>query len=261
MDIQALLNALFRWIHIASGILWIGLLYWFNFVNIPFAGTMDGDTKKKVVPELLPRALYWFRWAAAYTWATGVILLFVVFYHGGIMYPQDVGKEWTMVDSLVLWAIIVAAVFAYDFLAKSAVAKNLKQFAAVGFVLIGIVIYLMITVGKLDYRSYVIHTGVLFGSIMAFNVWFRIWPSQKKVIAAVKEGTAPDPTLVSLAGSRSRTNTYLSVPLIWMMINMHTTTFAMSGPLMDTVVLLAVVLLGWLGVMRIYKLSAKVKGF
>ena len=77
-----LLSALSRWIHVLAGIVWIGLLYFFNFVNGPFQGTQDGDTKKKVIPELLPRALFWFRWGAAWTWVTGVLLLLLVFYHG-----------------------------------------------------------------------------------------------------------------------------------------------------------------------------------
>jgi len=87
MDYTELTSVVFRWLHIAAGILWIGLLYWFNFVNIPFAGTMDGETKKKVVPELMPRALYWFRWGAAYTWLSGVLLAGIVYYMGGAMLP------------------------------------------------------------------------------------------------------------------------------------------------------------------------------
>jgi len=73
-------NALFRWIHILAGIIWIGMLYFFNWVNGPFAATMDGDTKKKVVPQLMPRALFWFRWGAAWTGLTGILLLGMVFY-------------------------------------------------------------------------------------------------------------------------------------------------------------------------------------
>ena len=71
-----------RWAHIVAGVIWIGHLYFFNFVNGPFAGTMDGETKKKVVPQLMPRALFWFRWGAAWTWGTGFFLLFFVYYHG-----------------------------------------------------------------------------------------------------------------------------------------------------------------------------------
>ena len=65
-----LLNALFRWVHVLAGILWIGMLYFFNFVNAPLAAVLDAEAKRKVVPELMPRALFWFRWGAAWTWAT-----------------------------------------------------------------------------------------------------------------------------------------------------------------------------------------------
>ena len=75
-----LMNPIFKWLHIFAGIIWIGLLYFFNFVNAQFALTMDADSKKKVVPELMPRALYWFRYGAAWTWVTGIILLYVVFF-------------------------------------------------------------------------------------------------------------------------------------------------------------------------------------
>ncbi|MDP6740182.1 MAG: antitermination protein NusG, partial [Planctomycetota bacterium] len=57
-----------RWLHFGAGVLWIGLLYFFNWVNSAFAPTMDAETKKKVIPELMPRCLFWFRWGAMYTW-------------------------------------------------------------------------------------------------------------------------------------------------------------------------------------------------
>ncbi len=90
MEYTDILSVLIRWIHIVAGILWIGLLYWFNWVNIPFAATMDGDTKKKYTPELFPRALFFFRWGAVWTYAAGLLLLMLVFYHGGLMFEQGV---------------------------------------------------------------------------------------------------------------------------------------------------------------------------
>ena len=68
------MHAIFKWFHVIAGVLWIGLLYFFNWVNGHFAATLDADTKKKVVPELMPRTLYWFRWGAAWTWITGILL-------------------------------------------------------------------------------------------------------------------------------------------------------------------------------------------
>jgi len=251
MDI---LSVLFRWLHVAAGILWIGHLYFFNFVNASLAGVLDGETKKKVVPEMMPRALYWFRWGAAYTWITGILLLLLVFYHGGLMFEQ--GVEWG-VGATVMLIVTFGGFALYDVLAKGELAKNSKAFAAVAFVLIVLVTYLMIGWGEFSYRAYNIHIGTLFGTIMAANVWMRIWPSQQKIIAAVKGGTAPDPSLVALAGMRSRHNTYLSVPLLYTMINAHTVVPGADSPFY----LFAVVLVGWGAVMYMYKKSGQLKGF
>jgi uncharacterized membrane protein len=259
-DAVDILNALFRWMHILAGITWIGLLYFFNWVNGPFTGTMDGDTKKKVVPELMPRALYWFRWGAAWTWITGVVLLMIVFYHGGIMF--DAGGGWST-GAIVMVAVVFLATFLYDALHKS-LGKDPKLFGTVAFVLAAAVIVGMVKWGGFSYRAFNIHLGAMFGTMMAFNVWFRIWPAQQKIIKAVKEGTAPDAALGAIAGSRSRHNTYMSVPLFWAMINTHTTTVPTALGIpgdYSFVLLLVVILLGWHIVWHLYKKAGKVKGF
>src|SRR3954462_11580987 len=79
------LQLTFRWLHVIAGVMWIGHLWFFNFVNAQVAKTYDADSKKKVLPEIMPRALYWFRWGAAYTWVTGILLLWVVYWYGGAM--------------------------------------------------------------------------------------------------------------------------------------------------------------------------------
>jgi len=257
-----ILSALSRWIHVLAGIVWIGMLYFFNFVNGPFQGTQDGETKKKVNPELLPRALWWFRMGAAWTWVTGVILLMLVFYHGGITFDPD--GTWDVAAYVVI-ALTFLAPFIYDALHKSPLGKDPKTFGGVAFVLVAVVAFLMARWAGFSYRSYNIHLAVMFGTIMAWNVWFRIWPAQQKIIRAVKDGTAPDAALVALAGARSRHNTYMSVPLVWGMLNAHSTYFA-GGNLgipdaYAFVVFLLVVLLGWHVVWHLYKRAGKVKGF
>jgi uncharacterized membrane protein len=257
-----ILSALSRWMHVLAGVMWIGLLYFFNFVNGPFQGTQDADTKRKVNPELQPRTLYWFRWGAAWTWVTGVLLLALVFYHGGITF--DPNAEWGAAAHVMI-AVTFLAVFLYDALHKSALGKDPKSFGGVSFVLVAVVAFLMARWAGFSYRAYNIHLAVMFGTIMAFNVWFRIWPAQQKILRAVKDGTAPDAALLALAGARSRHNTYLSVPLFWGMINSHTTYFA-GGNLgipedWAFVVFLLVVLLGWHIVWQLYKRAGKVKGF
>ena len=179
MDIA---DALFRWIHILAGIIWIGMLYFFNFVNGPFIGTQDAETKKKVIPELAPRALWWFRIGAAWTWVTGVLLLMLVFYHGGILFQGD--KNWSA-PTFVMIAVVFAAPFIYDALQKSALGKDPKVFGGIAFALSAVVIVAMQNWAGWSYRGMNIHMGGMFGTIMAFNVWFRIWPAQQVIIKGV----------------------------------------------------------------------------
>lgn len=251
MDIT---QSLFRWIHIVAGITWIGLLYFFNFVNSGFAPTLDADSKKKVVPELMPRALYWFRWGAAWTWVTGVLLLALVFYHGRL-FLNDSALGWTP-PTIVMVALTFLAFIVYDLLIKTLGKANYQAFVVVGFLLIAGFAYLAEHWAGFSYRGYEIHVGTMFGTIMAANVWMRIWPAQRRIITAVKNGTAPNPADVGTAGLRSRNNTYLSVPLVWTMINVHTTWASTSW-----LSLMAVIVVGWAVVYLLYKKAGKVKGF
>ena len=257
-----LIPPIFKWLHIIAGVLWIGLLYFFNWVNGHFVATLDAETKKKVVPELMPRTLYFFRWGAAWTWFTGLILLLVVFYHGGLTF--DDGGNWGT-SAFVMIAVTFLGVFLYDFIYKSGLASNVRLVTILSFVLVGVVVYLMKEWAGFSYRSFNIHLGALFGTNMAFNVWFRIWPAQQQIIAAIKNGEAPNGDLVALAGLRSKHNTYMSVPLMWTMINQHTTALAGGnfGITSSTnwLVLMLIVALGWHIVFQLYKKSAKVQGF
>jgi uncharacterized membrane protein len=190
----------------------------------------------------MPRALLFFRWGAAFTWITGVLLLAMVFYHYGITFES--GRFWS-VGAFVMIAVTFVGVYLYDILAKNI--KEPRTLALLGLVLVTILVLAYQQYAGFSYRGYLIHTGTLFGSIMAYNVWFRIWPSQQKIITAVKNG---------LAGLRSRHNTFLSVPLVWTMLNAHSTFLLecwWSLPLM--------VALGWAMVSHLYKAAAKAKGF
>jgi uncharacterized membrane protein len=245
------LQSLFRWIHIVAGVMWIGHLYFFNFVNAQVAPTYDADSKKKVVPELMPRALYWFRWGAAYTWVTGVLLLLVVYYHGGIMF--DFGGTWSPI-AIIMVALVFVAPFIYDALYKTVLKDPTTGFIA-GVVLATAYVCIAAVLADFSFRAYAIHLGAMFGTIMAFNVWFRIWPAQQQIIRATKEGTAPDAALVAIAGLRSKHNTYMSVPLIFMMMSQHATWAA------NWVVLGLIVLVGWGATYWLYGKSKAVKGF
>jgi uncharacterized membrane protein len=167
-DLYSNVHLLLRWIHVIAGIVWIGHLYFFNFVNVPFQGTIGADVKKVVNPQLITRALWWFRWGAMTTFVVG-LLLFTQLY----MYVPGVGFGASELFS-----------------------------AADGMT--GRAIWILI--------------GMLFGSIMWFNVWFIIWPAQKKILTAVRDGVAVDPKLPKRALMTSRINTYLSGPMLFGML-------------------------------------------
>lgn len=167
-DLYSNVHLLLRWIHVIAGIVWIGHLYFFNFVNVPFQGTIGADVKKVVNPQLITRALWWFRWGAMTTFIVG-LLLFTQLY----MYIPGVG-------------------FGVSELFSAA--------------------------GGITGRAIWILIGMLFGTVMWFNVWFIIWPAQKKILTAVRDGVAVDPKLPRRALLTSRTNTYLSGPMLFGML-------------------------------------------
>ncbi|MBT6390048.1 MAG: hypothetical protein HOJ69_02270 [Candidatus Marinimicrobia bacterium] len=256
------ITPIFKWIHIIAGVLWIGLLYFFNWINGHVAATMDGDTKKKVVPELMPRALYFFRWGAAWTWVTGMVLLLLVYWmqmNDSMFRELGIGEEASKFKH-VAYLIPFIMVFVYDAFYKSSLAENTRVATITSFMGIAGVLCLLICVSQMtSYRAYNIHLGTMFGSMMAFNVWYRIWPAQQRIITAIKNGDAPNPADAGMAGLRSKHNTYMSVPLIWTMINEHTV--GVSHYLNGYGLLLVMVAIGWHIVFQIYKKSAKVQGF
>jgi uncharacterized membrane protein len=242
-NVTSWLEMLFRWIHVVAGIAWIGHLYFFNWVNAQVAKTYDADSKKKVVPELMPRALYWFRWGAAYTWITGFLLLVLVYYMGGktsgMLVPVDATFSPGLGHGTSVGLMVVG--FLIYHLLWGAMAKNETVGVAISFVLLAAVVFGLTKV--FSGRAVFIHVGVLFGTIMAANVWMVIWPAQRKIIAAIKGGTAPDAAIVARAGLRSKHNTYMSVPLVFTMISNHYPTI--YGNDLGWAMLLGFVAVGW----------------
>jgi uncharacterized membrane protein len=240
-NVSLWMQLVFRWIHVIAGITWIGHLYFFNFVNGQVAKTYDADSKKKVVPELMPRALYWFRWGAAYTWITGILLLGLVYYMGGTLLSDETPVKLSVgAGAGIGLAVLVVGFGVYDVLWK-AMAKNETVGVAVSFVLLAGVTFGLAQI--FSGRAVYIHIGSMFGTAMAANVWMRIWPAQRKIISAIKAGTAPDGALVATAGLRSKQNTYMSVPLVFTMISNHYT--QVYGSPYAWVYLLGFVAVGW----------------
>jgi uncharacterized membrane protein len=246
---------IFRWIHVLAGVAWIGHLYFFNWVNGPMQKALDGDAKKKVVPQMMPRALYWFRWGAMYTWITGILLLGMVYYMGSML---SAPKGMTIARGFALIFLMPAL---YDVLWKRVFAGKETVGVAVSFAGVAFVTWYMSTF--LPPRAVFIHLGIIFGTAMFMNVWMRIWPAQQKIIAAVRDGQAPDAALAASAGLRSKHNTYMSVPLLFMMISNHYPLFyGYSAGEMNIgwILLLVLVAAGWGGTKLIYNKAGKLTG-
>jgi uncharacterized membrane protein len=161
-ELTSVLQLLVRWFHIFFGIVWIGHLYFFNFVNVPFQGGLDKELKPKVNPPLILRALYWFRWGAMFTFLFGWTLFVLLYWPvGGYLFDAD---------------------------------------------------------GGLSRRGMWLLFGATLGTIMWINVWFIIWPLQKKILGGLMGGPAAPPELAKRAGLASRINTYLSAPMLVGMI-------------------------------------------
>ncbi len=255
------IDLVIRWIHLLAGVVWIGHLYFFNFVNANVAPKLDAETKKKVVPELMPRALFWFRWGAAWTWVSGVLLLFLLYYHGpNLLDDLAGGAKATFGEWGGGFALILFGFFLYDTLFKALAKQHNVAVLAWG---IGAVAFALLCKDVLHYsnRAIYIHQGALFGTTMFMNVWMRIWPAQRRIITATKNGQAPDPADPALAGLRSKHNTYMSVPmLLYMLLGAH-------SPLLGTevdryyVVIPLVLIVSFGATWALYGKAKKVPGF
>jgi len=246
---------LIRWVHVLAGVIWIGLLYFFNWVNSGFAPTMDGETKQKVVPELMPRALFWFRWGAAWTWISGFALLFMMYYHGA--YLGD-----GLASEAGSWALAFGGLFVgflvYDILSKKMAGQLWPNLLVWGAIVTAYGWYLETSLG-FPARAVIVHCGAMFGTAMAANVWMRIWPAQQRIITAIKEGNAPDGADAAMAGIRSKHNTYMSVPLLLYMLSPDQ---AVATSVDQAWLFVAFVMLVGFGVCaRLYNKAAGVSGF
>jgi uncharacterized membrane protein len=145
-----------RWLHVLSGIMWIGILWYFNFVQTPSMPKIPDEQKPAISKVIAPTALFWFRWAALATVVTGLLLAWMNGYIG-----QALGLQ--------------------------------KPFTAIGI-------------------------GMWLALIMAFNVWFIIWPNQKKALGIVQVDAAEKAAAAKMAGMTSRFNTMFSIPMLYCMV-------------------------------------------
>jgi uncharacterized membrane protein len=257
------LNLLLRWIHVFAGIMWVGTTYYFTWLDARLTeeekATLNTETPAQVwmvhsggfyvverrkIPDLVSRTLHWFRWEAGTTWLSGFALLVLVYYlGGGALIDPDVRPLSLGVAVALGIGIIFACGFIYDMMMLSPLSRNEKLFAAIAYVLIVVVAYGLTRV--FSARAAYIHLGAIFGTIMAANVWMHILPAQKRMIAALKEGRKPDERLSAQAKLRSKQNTFMAVPVVFVMISNHFPGVT-YGDRYNWIILSVLVLLGWI---------------
>ncbi len=257
------LNLILRWVHVFAGIMWVGTTYYFTWLDARLteeekAVANTGNAaqiwmvhsggfyvvEKRKVPDLVSRTLHWFRWEAGTTWLSGFALLVLVYYvGGGALVDPDVREISVGMATLIGLGVLVFGWVVYDLLMLSPLGKNEKAFAVVAYLmLVGLTYGLMrVFSGRAAY----IHVGAMMGTIMAANVWMRILPAQKKMIAAINAGGKPDDALSGQAKLRSKQNTFMAVPLVFIMISNHFPGVS-YGDQYNWAVLAVLILAGWI---------------
>lgn len=256
------LNLIFRWIHVFAGIMWVGTTYYFTWLDarlteeekaVANTGTPaqiwmvhSGGfyvVEKRKVPDLASRTLHWFRWEAGTTWLSGFALLVVVYYlGGGALIDSDV-YDISLTKAVALGiGVLLAGWIIYDLVMISALARNEKLVATIFYVLLVVTAYGFTRV--FSGRGAYIHVGALMGTIMAANVWMRILPAQKKMIAAINAGQKLDDSLSAQAKLRSKQNTFMAVPVVFIMISSHFPGVA-YGEHYNWAILSVLILAGW----------------
>ncbi|MFN2498777.1 MAG: urate hydroxylase PuuD, partial [Pyrinomonadaceae bacterium] len=256
------LNLIFRWVHVFAGIMWVGTTYYFTWLDARLteeekAVANTGDAaqiwmvhsggfyvvEKRKVPDLASRTLHWFRWEAGTTWLSGMALMVVIFYlGGGALIDRDV-RDISVGAAVALGVgVLIVGGIVYDLLMLSPLGKNEKAFAVVAYILLVGVSYGLTR--YLSARAAYIHVGAMMGTIMAANVWMHILPAQKKMIAAINEGRKPDDALSAQAKLRSKQNTFMAVPLVFLMISNHFPGVT-YGDQYNWAILAVLILVGW----------------
>jgi uncharacterized membrane protein len=251
------LNLLIRWTHVFAGILWIGQTYLFSWLDKRLEEAARADPEAKVwmvhsggfylvgrqkVPQLLPEKLHWFKWEAAATWVSGMLLLILVYHLGGLMTDDSVSQVSTAAAVTVGVAVLPAGWLLYDSLWRSPLSKYPKLAVLTSFLLLVALAFGLTHL--LSGRAAYMHVGAVIGTVMAANVWLKILPGQRRMVAAIQQKIAPDAALAATAKARSKHNTYLVVPLVFIMISNHFPS-ATYGHDYNWAILALLVLVGW----------------
>jgi uncharacterized membrane protein len=223
-DLNTNLLTLFRWLHFAGGITWIGLLYFFNLINTPFMQSLDPATRGKIFPSLMSRALWWFRVSSVLTVLAGLA------YWGTIVASDaknsDASSGVPMGSFFAIWTIAWALMYACQIPGKGVLDKG-PVLAVIYTIIVVAASWLFLRLNDHGWESnrlLAIGIGGGIGWMMMLNVWGVIWRAQKKIIKWTADNAAsgtPIPEKAKYLARQSfltaRTSFVLSFPMLFMM--------------------------------------------
>ena len=228
-----------RWLHVITGIAWIGSSFYFVALDLGLRKAPDmppgahGEEwqvhgggfyhiqKYLVAPERLPDRLIWFKWESYVTWLSGFAMLCIVYYAGANLYLVDraVLDVSSPVAILISMASLSVGWLIYDYLCKSKLAESPTTLMILLFCVLVVMawMYTHLFTG----RAALLHLGAFTATIMTANVFFIIMPNQRIVVADLKAGREPDPKYGKIAKLRSTHNNYLTLPVLFLMLSNH----------------------------------------
>lgn len=233
-----------RWFHLVAGISWIGSSFYFMWLDshleepTPPEPDVEGSLwmvhsggfyqveKRLIKPGGMPKTLHWFKWEAALTWLSGMFLLGIVYYLAGGVLLLDPARPEIGLGAGVSMSLgtIIVSWLVYDALwATSWAEQNARIATGLSFLGLFGVVYGLCQI--YSGRGAFIHVGAVLGTIMVANVWHRILPCQQKMIDATAQGRTPDYDLGKKAKRRSVHNSYVTLPVLFIMLSNH---FAMT---------------------------------
>jgi uncharacterized membrane protein len=223
-DFNTNLLMLFRLTHFVAGITWMGLLYFFNLVNVPFMKEIDTATRSKVMPLLMPRALWWFRWSSVVTVLAGIA------YWGAIVAEDarngGASSGMAMASFFIIWTITWGILYALLIPGKGILDKG-PVIAVLYAIVVIAASWLFLSLNDHGWESnrlLAIGVGGGFGWVMLLNVWGVVWRIQKRLIQWTRENAengTPIPEkskrMTRMAFLTSRANVFMSIPLLFFM--------------------------------------------
>ncbi len=260
-SIREWLNLSVRWFHVFAAIMWVGQTYYFTWLDGQF-----NRLEKKAAGDETPSQVWmvhsggfytvakqkslgvpleqvrWFRWEALMTWLSGMVLLFLVYYSSSGFIDTDVANISQAVGVAIGLSVLAGGWLLYDFAARSPLGKSEAAFAGFSLIMIAAISFGLMHV--LSGRAAYIEIGAMLGTIMTANVWFRILPSQRKMIATAAAGAQFDASLGAQAKLRSKHNTFMAVPVVFIMISNHFPV-ATYGNKYGWEILVGLVFIGW----------------